>query len=146
MVEIKEVFLNADQNGHQVILKEDANAKRYFSMFVGDAEFTAIAKEKGLFQAKRPLTHDTYLNIIKKAGITFEKIEIYDVKDNVYLANIFFKDKEGNEHILDSRPSDAVALSLNQGIPIFVNTKLLRPELTAKDIEALKDLCKSVKF
>jgi len=75
--EIKEVFVKTDRTqGNMVILKRSEEDSYYFLMFVGDAEITAIAKEKGLVEPKRPLTHDIYLTMLKRTGAVFEKIEI----------------------------------------------------------------------
>jgi uncharacterized protein len=76
-VETKEVYIKTDRiQGNMVILKESEDDSHYFLMFVGDAEITAIAKEKGLVEPKRPLTHDLYLAILEKAGVVFDRIEI----------------------------------------------------------------------
>ena len=62
MVTIHEVYLKSDRSsGNMVVLKEKEEDNLHFIMFVGDAEFAAIAKEKGLVQPKRPLTHELYL-------------------------------------------------------------------------------------
>jgi bifunctional DNase/RNase len=59
MVAVEEVHLEADPNkGNMVVLRKDKDSDHYFMMFVGDAEFAAIAKEKGMVEPKRPLTHD----------------------------------------------------------------------------------------
>ena len=89
-VEAKEVIIKTDRiQGNMVILKEFEQDSQYFLMFVGDAEITAIAKEKGLVDPKRPLTHDLYLAVLSKAGVTFDRIEIYGMQDNTYYAKVF---------------------------------------------------------
>ncbi len=145
-VTVSEVYLKSDRTaGNMVILKESEDAKYYFLMFVGDAEATAIAKEKGLLDIRRPLTHEFYLNILKEAGIKFEKIEIWDMKDNTYYARVHFT--VGDEQkIIDARPSDSVALALHENIPILVNKKLFRRELTPEEVKEYEEICKSVKF
>ncbi len=145
-IEIKEVYLKSDRTaGNMVILKESENAKYYFLMFVGDAEATAIAKEKGLLDIKRPLTHEFYLNILREAGVKFERVEIWDMKENTYYARVFFKVGD-EEKIIDARPSDSVALALHEDIPILVNKKLFRRELTPEEVKEYEEICKSVKF
>jgi hypothetical protein len=114
-------------------------------MFVGDSEFAAIAKEKGLVEPKRPLTHDLYLRISDNLPVEFLRIEIYDMKENTYFANVYFR-ANGQEHTVDCRPSDAVALALNRKIPILVNKKLFRRELTTEEIKEYEEICKTVKF
>jgi len=146
MMVIKETYLNSDPaSGNMVILKEEPDAKRYFMMFVGDAEFAAIAKEKGLVEPQRPLTHDLYLRILERLNVTFIRVEVHDVKENTFFANVVFT-VEGKEHVVDSRPSDAVALALSRKIPILVNEKLFHRELSQEEMQEFEGLVKSVKF
>jgi len=146
MVNIGVVHIESDPNrGNMVILKEDENAERYFFMFVGDAEFAAIAKEKGLVEPRRPLTHDLYLAIMDRLDIEFKRVEIFDMRQDTYYANVVFSTKDV-EHSIDSRPSDGVALALNRKIPILVNEKLFRRQLTEQEIKEYEGLVKSIKF
>jgi bifunctional DNase/RNase len=128
-----------------VILKEDPDRDRFFLMFVGESEFTAIAKEKGLAEPKRPLTHDLYLSILGKAGVELQRVEIYEMREETYYANVFFR-ANGTDQAVDSRPSDAVALALNRKIPILVNQELFRRKLTQEEIKEYEGLVKAVKF
>jgi len=128
-----------------VILKEDAEADSYFLMFVGDAEFGAIAKEKGMVEPKRPLTHDLYLGIIEYVHFEFLRIEIFEMREDTYYAKVVFR-IDGGENSVDSRPSDAVALALNRKIPILVNKHLFRRKLTREEVQEFEGLVKSVKF
>lgn len=146
LVAIQEVSLKTDRNtGNMVILKEREEDKRYFMMFVGDSEFAAIAKEKGLMEPKRPLTHEVYLRILESLPVEFLRIEVYDMRENTYYANVFFR-ANGTEHVIDSRPSDAVALALNRKIPLLVHPKLFRRELTPDEVKEYEEICKTVKF
>jgi bifunctional DNase/RNase len=132
MISISEVHLESDPNrGNMVVLKENAEAERYFMMFVGDAEFAAIAKEKGLVEPKRPLTHELYLSIMDKLQLEFLRV--------ILRAN-------GEEHAIDSRPSDAVALALNRKVPILIRQGLFRRKLTQEEVKEYEGLVKSVKF
>ena len=146
MVRIREVYIESDPNrGNMVILKEEPDGDRFFLMFVGDSEFAAIAKEKGLVEPKRPLTHDLYLNILGKSGVEFQRVEISEMREETYYANIFFR-ANGADQAVDSRPSDAVALALNRKIPIMVNQELFRRKLTQEEIKQYEGLVKTVKF
>jgi len=145
-VEIGEVFIKTDRTqGNMVILKRSEDDSHYFLMFVGDAEITAIAKEKGLVEPKRPLTHDIYLTILRRAGVTFEKIVISDMRENTFFAKIYTR-INNEEVVFDARPSDAVALALHEKCPIFVNKKLLRVELTPEEVQEFEMIVKTVKF
>ena len=145
-VEAKEVLIKTDRiQGNMVILKESEEESHYFLMFVGDAEITAIAKEKGLVEPKRPLTHDLYLSVLDQAGVVFDRIEIHEMQENTYYAKVYAT-IEGKEVEFDSRPSDAVALALHQKCPILVNRKLLRREMTPEEIQEYEMIVRTVKF
>jgi uncharacterized protein len=145
-VEAKEVFIKTDRiQGNMVILKESEEDSHYFLMFVGDAEITAIAKEKGLVEPKRPLTHDLYLSILSHAGVVFNRIEIHEMQENTYYAKVVVS-IQGEETDFDSRPSDAVALALHQKCPIMVNRKLLRREMTPEEVQEYEMIVRTVKF
>jgi hypothetical protein len=145
-VEAREVFIKTDRiQGNMVVLKESEQDSHYFLMFVGDSEITAIAKEKGLVEPKRPLTHDLYLTILGKAGVVFERIEIYEMQENTYFAKVYTQ-IDGEEVVFDSRPSDAVALALHEKRPIFVHKKLLRRELTPEEVQEYEMIVRTVKF
>lgn len=146
MISITEVHLESDPNrGNMVVLKENAEAERYFMMFVGDAEFAAIAKEKGLVEPKRPLTHELYLSIMDKLQLEFLRIEIHDMRQETFYAHVILR-ANGEEHAVDSRPSDAVALALNRKVPILVRQDLFRRKLTQEEVKEYEGLVKSVKF
>ena len=146
MIPISQIHLETDPNrGNMVVLKENAEAEQFFMMFVGDAEFTAIAKEKGLVEPKRPLTHDLYLGILEKLHLEFMRIEIYEMRQETFYARVLIK-ADGEQHAIDSRPSDAVALALNRKIPILVNKDLFRKKLSREELKEYEGLVKSVKF
>ena len=146
MVTIQEVNIESDPNrGKMVILSESPGADHYFLMFVGDAEFAAIAKEKGLVDPKRPLTHELYLSIMDRLQLEFLRIEIHDMRQDTFYANVVFR-SNGKEYTIDSRPSDAVALALNKKIPILVRRTLFHRKLTRDEIKEYEDLVKTVKF
>ena len=146
MITIGLVHLESDPSrGNVVILREAVETERYFLMFVGDSEFAAIAKEKGLLEPKRPLTHDLYLRILAKLEVEFLRIEIYEMREETYYANVIFR-ANGVEQVVDSRPSDAVALALNKKVPIMVNQTLFRRQLTQEEVKEYEGLVKSVKF
>jgi len=146
MVPIREVYIESDPNrGNMVILRDEPEGERFFLMFVGESEFAAIAKEKGLVEPKRPLTHDLYLSIMEKAGVEFARVEISEMREETYYASVFFR-ANGVEQSVDSRPSDAVALALNRRIPILVNQDLFRRKLTQQEIKEYEGIVKTVKF
>ena len=146
MITVGEVFLKSDaRSGNMVVLKEMEDAERYFMMFVGEAEFAAIAREKGLVKPERPLTYELYLSILERLPVEFMRIEIHEMRQETYFARVVFR-ADGTEHFVDSRPSDAVALALNRRIPILVNKELLHRQLSEKEMKEYEEIVKSIKF
>jgi hypothetical protein len=146
MVAIGEISLMPGYGSTQaVVLKEDAEADRQLTMFVGQAEYAAIAKEKGLVKSERPLTHELYLNILKKILFKFQRIEIFSMREDVFYARVIFAFK-GREYTVDSRPSDAVALALNRKISVMVNADLLHPAPSQQDMQEYEKFIKRAKF
>jgi bifunctional DNase/RNase len=72
----------------------------------------------------RPMTHDLLKNILDLIDVKVEKIEICDLKNNVYYALIHISHNGGLMQV-DARPSDALALSLRVNAPIFVSEEVI---------------------
>ncbi len=95
----------------------------YVIMSIGESEAFSIRIALDNVKFERPLSHDLMKNILDISGFRPIKVVIYDVKNGAYLAKIhlekgfwIFKQKV----VLDSRPSDAVAIALRYNIPIYV--------------------------
>jgi uncharacterized protein len=145
-IPIHEIILKSEkESGNLLILKENASAESSLIMFVGEPEFLAIAKEKGLIQTPRPLTHELYLAMMEKAGVEFIRVEIYDIKDQTYFSNVVYRLNQ-EEISADSRPSDAIALAMHQKIPILVGRSLLKKSLSLNQLDTLKEFIKTVTF
>ncbi|MFH1146993.1 MAG: bifunctional nuclease family protein [Pseudomonadota bacterium] len=145
MILITDIELVEKSDGYQILMTEQPDSKDFFTMLIGPAEFAAIAKEKGLYKPPRPLTHDLYLSILKRLGLNFVRVEIYEMRENSYIANVVYREN-GNEVEIDSRPSDALALALNQKVPVLVHKKLFRAKLSKEEMDFYKDVIKVVKF
>jgi len=106
-----------------VILKDDGE-KNALPVWIGVLEASAIASELEKVQFSRPMTHDLLKDLVRLVGARVEKIEVTDLKDNVYYATIHLTGGDG-PFKMDSRPSDAIALALRTGAPIFVESEVL---------------------
>jgi hypothetical protein len=71
------------------------------------------------------MTHDLLKNIMSLMDVKVNKIEVCDLKNNTYFALIYL-DHKGKEISIDARPSDALALSLRMGAPIFVSEDVIK--------------------
>jgi hypothetical protein len=111
-------------NSPIVILKE-IGGERTLPIWIGLLEATAIASELEGIKFSRPMTHDLLKNIMSLMEVKVNKIEVCDLKNNTYFALIYI-DHKGKEISIDARPSDALALSLRMGAPIFVSEDVIK--------------------
>ena len=83
------------------------------------------------FKTPRPLTHQLYVNSFKQLGFSIDNIVVYKLEEDVYHAKIVKTKGDGIYHEFDARPSDAVAVALLAGCPIFINEEFLQsnPEI-----------------
>lgn len=109
-----------------IILHDENESDMVLPIWVGIFEANAIAIKIENIESPRPMTHDLLNNIITKFGYMVERIEINDLKNNTYFANIVVKTPDGGTETIDSRPSDAIALSIRSESPIFVNKSVLK--------------------
>jgi bifunctional DNase/RNase len=114
-----------------IIILRDEEEKRSLPIWVGIFEANAIALELEKISTPRPMTHDLIKNILESVEAKVEKIVVNDLRDNTFFALIHLR--LGEEEItVDSRPSDAIALALRVGSPIFVDEDVVR---RAKNVE-----------
>lgn len=106
-----------------VILKDPAE-KFSLPIWIGLIEASAIATELEKIKLSRPMTHDLLKNILDEAAIHVDRIVVDELSDNTFYAKIFLK-SNGNEWMFDSRPSDAIALSLRTKAAIFVEKEVI---------------------
>jgi bifunctional DNase/RNase len=106
-----------------VILKENA-AERYLPMWIGSAEADAIAVKFQGVSVTRPLTHDLLCSIIAALGASINFVLLSDLKGDTFYAKIVFNaDRRKIE--VDSRPSDAIAIGVRAGVPIYADEVVL---------------------
>ncbi len=128
---IHAITLDPQSNSPILILKEEGG-DRTLPIWIGLLEATAIATEMEKLEFARPMTHDLAVNLLKAAGITLVRIDVTELKDNTYYAEITLD--TGDKLVrVDSRPSDAVALALRADADIFVNEAVLE---SATKVEA----------
>jgi uncharacterized protein len=100
-----------------VLLKEREGA-RYLPIWIGATEATAIATALEGVTTPRPLTHDLMRSVIDALGALAVRVVITEMRDSVFYADLAL-DNAGTEVQVSSRPSDAIALAVRTGTPIF---------------------------
>ena len=109
----------------QIIVLKEHDGERSFPIVIGIAEAFAIDRRLKGIRTPRPLTHELLASIIEKLGGQMEKIVINDLQDHTFFAQRLIR--QNNELIeVDSRPSDAIALGISKGVPIYVEEKVFR--------------------
>lgn len=106
-----------------VILKDTEN-KLNLPIWIGLLEATAMATEIEGIKMARPMTHDLLRNILGEVGCSVESVEITELKENTYYAMVHLS-LGGRQVMIDSRPSDAIAIALRTKSPIYVAKAVL---------------------
>ncbi len=106
-----------------VILKDTEN-KLNLPIWIGLLEATAMATEIEGIKMARPMTHDLLKTILGEVGGSVDSVEITELKENTYYASVNIS-LAGRQVMIDSRPSDAIALALRTKSPIYVAKAVL---------------------
>ncbi|MCQ2789109.1 MAG: bifunctional nuclease family protein [bacterium] len=145
MIEMKVMGIALDtRTGSPIVVLHDTENRKAIPIWLGSAEASAIIRKIENLTVSRPMTHDLIVQIIEKMDYTLDRIEIVDVEDETYYANIVIVDKEGKEREIDARPSDAIAVAIRVEAPIFVSPKVLSTGSVSTD--SAKDEQESEEF
>lgn len=142
-VEIKGLMMDPTSNVPIVILRNDELGKM-LPIWIGIFEANAIALQLEGAEAPRPMTHDLLKKFLDTLDARILRVIISDLDENTFFAEVHLEAPSGDVMIVDSRPSDALALALRAKAPVFVNDLVFEKathdtnEATAEDEERLK--------
>jgi uncharacterized protein len=123
--EMKIYGVSFDMVGKQpIVLLKTADGKRFLPIWIGASEASAIMSRLQGTEAPRPMTHDLLQNVVDELGGTIVRIAVTELRDNTFYAQIVLR-ANGDEHEIDSRPSDAIALAVRANTPIFAEEDVL---------------------
>ena len=126
MIEMKVMGIAIDtRTGAPIVILNDLEGRRALPIWIGTSEASSIIRQIENIEVTRPMTHDLIINIIEDTGYSLDSVEIHDVSENTYFANLLLTDADENELIIDSRPSDAIALALRVDAPIYVSPNVM---------------------
>ena len=120
---VESVRINLANNSRVVILK-DSKIERYLLIWIGETESYAIASELQGAHYERPLTHDLLYTIIGRLGTEVTEVVINNLEGDVFYALITLQ-QGGTTLQIDARPSDAIALAVRAGAPIYVEEDVM---------------------
>ncbi len=118
-VEVNSIRLE-ESSETPVLLLLDPSTNKVLPIWIGTIEAVSIAYAQEGILHERPQTHDLLINIIEAMDCSIQEVNISDIKDNTYFANIVLTTANG-EVTLSSRPSDAIAIALRSNINVTVN-------------------------
>lgn len=126
MIEMELVAVRIELPGNTpvVLLRELAGERRILPIFIGQPEATAIAFAIDGVVTPRPMTHDLMKNLLDEIGASVERVVVTDLSEGTFFAEIHLTLGE-THHEVSSRPSDAIALALRVGCPIFAEDAVL---------------------
>lgn len=126
-IEVKIRALMMDPNsGTPIIILKDVQSDTMLPIWVGAYEANAIALEIEKIAPPRPMTHDLLRNLITELGVQVERVVVTSLRDNTFFAVIEMRNSDGERMVLDSRPSDAIALALRADCPIYVDMEVIK--------------------
>jgi bifunctional DNase/RNase len=114
-------------HGNAILLKPK-DKEVAVPIFIGNLEMQSILLGKEGVSLSRPHTHDLFLNMLAHVNLLVKKVEVYELKDDVFHARLIITGGEytkENPLILDSRPSDAFALAARKKCPIYLASSII---------------------
>ena len=140
MIELELVAVRVELpvNTPVVVLRELSGRQRQLSIFIGNPEATAIAFALEGVDTPRPLTHDLFCDVLDELGVSLERVVITELRDTTYFADLHLKSADGVV-IVSSRPSDAIALAVRTGCPIFSEEDVLDEAGFVEEVDADAD-------
>ncbi len=110
---------------HRVVILKEVDAERYLPIWIGVFEAEAIVAQLHNIQPPRPMTHDLLKSVISELGARVTRVVVHDLRDDTFYARISLVDMDGKYTEVDSRPSDAIALAVRFGAPIYVDESVM---------------------
>jgi RNA polymerase sigma factor (sigma-70 family) len=117
-VMIQEIRINPDTE-HRVVILRVAGDERILPIWIGPFEADAIKMVLEGIQPDRPMTHDLTIRLLARLGAQVDQVVVNKIVDNTFYAEITTT-IGGQQQIVDARPSDALALAVRAGVPIYV--------------------------
>ena len=125
-LELLGVRVELPSNTPVMLLQEREGRFRKLSIFIGGPEAAAIAFALEGVEAPRPLTHDLFCQVIAELGSVLERVVITELRDTTFYAELHLRSPGSDETlVVSARPSDAVALAVRTGSPIFATEPLM---------------------
>ena len=124
LVEVKRISYYPPSKGYAVLLQEK-DGTRSLPIIVGSSEAQAIALYLEGVDMPRPMTHDLLINVLEILNSEINRVSIARMDNGTFFAEIKVTNVQLGEIVIDSRPSDAIAIDLRSLTPIFVSDEVM---------------------
>ncbi|HET9073042.1 MAG TPA: bifunctional nuclease family protein [Solirubrobacteraceae bacterium] len=143
-----------DMVGKQpIVLLKTVDSNKFLPIWIGHPEAAAILMKLQGASTPRPMTHDLLSDMLGELEVECTKVSVTELRENTFYASISLR-ASGREVEIDSRPSDALALAVRSGAPIFAADEVIAEsaiefehdvEDTEEVVEKFKDFLDNVK-
>ena len=140
---------------HRVAVLREIDVEHYLPILIGPCEADAIANCLNRVEITRPQTHDLIVNMLRALGANLLYIYVNALANNIFYARLVIE-VDGREIDIDARPSDAMAIAVRVGVPIFVAEEvmdeagvvperdIIQSKGADKDLSAFRDFLSSL--
>ena len=152
-LELVGVRVEIPANTPMVLLRELDERHRLLPIYIGSPEASAIHYALEGLEPPRPLTHDLFLTTLHELGAEISQVVVTEMRERTYYAELHLTTADGPK-VISSRPSDAIALAVRSGAPLFATDELIdevgqepppEPEDEAEEIiDEFKDFIENV--
>ena len=128
-VDVIGIRVKVPHNQPIVVLKEH-DGNRYLPIWIGIVEASAIGLAMQGVESPRPMTHDLLTNTFTTFGGQIQRVDIVDLQAGTFYAEIHVATPDGTTHVLDARPSDAIAVAVRMDVPVRVSELVMQEAST----------------
>ncbi len=131
---------------HYAIILEEEGGNRHLPIIIGAPEAQAIALELEKIKTTRPMTHDLISNILDHFDIQLKSVIITHLQEGTFFAKLLLSSHD-EEHEIDCRPSDGIALAVRSNAPIYTFEKIMseagiEKESSSQDVSEMDESAK----
>jgi len=137
-MELVGVRVEVPANTPVVVLREQVGAHRLLPILIGTPEASSIHAALEGIESPRPLTHDLVVTLLERLSATLTQIVITEIRDHVFYADLHLAVAGGGQ-VVSCRPSDAIALAVRTGSPIFASEDLLAEAGQSPALEPIEE-------
>ncbi|NLH39545.1 MAG: bifunctional nuclease family protein [Elusimicrobia bacterium] len=144
------IYSIASSLTESIIFLDEVDGIRILPIWIGPFEAQSIAIKMSGYVSPRPMTHDLLYRVIRDIGARVTKVLISGISENTYFSKIYISYNDNKTIEIDSRPSDAIALSVRSGSPIYISedvfehSQVLAKPISDEEIKTFKEKLKNL--